>query len=117
MDARKNAVGTGMQLQPRTGDSAVLQDDSFQGVAHVFAVVDGIFNQVVELFPFQDFERVDAPAEKMRQGGMMIVIPNALLRMNFRSGLCSGQSIFDSDGAGEPLGPPSESPGEERLSV
>ena len=45
--------------------SSVLQHDALDGVGHVFAAVDGVFDVVVEFFPFHHVHRVVVPAEKI----------------------------------------------------
>src|SRR5213078_188355 len=62
--------------------SAVFQHDSLERVAHVFAAVDGFLDVVVELFPLEHFQSIDAPGEQLGHRGVMIVIADTFLVMN-----------------------------------
>src|SRR4051812_37728940 len=59
--------------------STVLQHDALQRVAHVFAAVDGVFDVVVQLLPLHDFQRLHSPGEEAAEGGVVVVVADALL--------------------------------------
>src|SRR5258705_13690975 len=59
--------------------SSVLQYDPLERIADVFAAVDRVLDVVVQLFPLDHVQRLDAAGEQPAQGGMVVVVADALL--------------------------------------